>query len=230
MSIYKIGFDDNSYRPLTKHSIVLDLDETLVHSCENMDKLKNLAIYTDPTLLDLRSRIFRLALDDMFVEPGAGVRTSLWGVTRPYLTQFLSFCFAYFDVVAIWSAGQPKYVAAVVDAIFRDVRPPHIVYDYDDCIMDNNDPKKPLIKMILTEEDLGDYMSLAHTFVLDDRETTFSQNPDNGIIIPAYVPEATIEAIREEDRSLQQLMIWLMRAEVMQAEDIRTLDKTEIFK
>ena len=124
MALYSCCLDQVPDRSLTQHAIILDIDETLVHTCEDMNQFHSLRIFTDPKMIGLRRRSYVVTLDDVVERRGAGVKTQLWGVTRPHLEEFLIFCFSYYRVVAVWSAGKTKYVQAIVDHIFRDIPEP----------------------------------------------------------------------------------------------------------
>lgn len=229
-NIYKTAIDKIPFKSLTNKCIVLDLDETLVHSNENVSELNSLNIMRDPKLLDLRGRTYELSMDDVVYKKGQGIKTEMWGITRPHVKDFLIFCFSYFKVVAVWSAGKKKYVEDIVDYLFRDIKRPHVVYSRDDCEKTtDNILIKPIEKMI-KQELLTKYMSLENTFIIDDRTSVFeTPNPDNGIQIPAYAPDFNIRSLRTDDISLKQLMTWLLRPEVVNALDVRDLDKSGIF-
>ena len=64
---------------------------------------------------------------------------------------------------------------------------------------------------------------------IDDNELTFQHNLDNGIHIPAYEPQPTIESLSQDDDTLLRLKRWLSSPEVIQTADVTTLDKSIIF-
>lgn len=229
--MYKTSTDSIPSKSLTNKCIVLDLDETLVHSNENLFELRSLNVMNDPKLIDLRGRLYELSMDDVVYKKGQGIKTEMWGITRPHVKEFLIACFSYFKVVAVWSAGKKKYVEAIVDYLFRDIKRPHVIYSRDDCEKTtDNILTKPLEKMIKQESGLSKYMSLENTFILDDRRTVFeTPNPDNGIQIPAYVPAFNVRSLRTDDIAFKQLMTWLLRSDVINSKDVRDLDKTGIF-
>jgi hypothetical protein len=72
-------------------------------------------------------------------------------------------------------------------------------------------------------------MSAETVLALDDNSMTFQLNPGNGVLIPAYEPAPTVEAMRRDDHALLQLKYWLLQPSVMRAKDVRQLDKTRIF-
>ena len=85
--------------------------------------------------------------------------------------------------------------------------------------------------MINSIPGLNKYMSLKNTFIVDDRLSVFQEpNPGNGIQIPAYKPSLSIKSMRSDDIALKQLMRWLQKPEIMNCEDVRALDKRDIFK
>ena len=233
-SFYKSALDKIPYKSLTDKCIVLDLDETLVHSNEKMDQLKELGIMTDPALIDLRRRTYQITMDDVVYKKGLGVKTVMWGIVRPHVKEFLVSCFSYFKVVIVWSAGKRKYVDAIVDYLFKDIKRPHVVYSYDECERTStNLLVKPLTKMIENEHGLSKYMSLENSFMIDDRRTVYAgfenDNPDNGIQIPAYKPSWNIHSLRSDEIALKQLMTWFLKPEVMNSPDVRELDKSTVF-
>lgn len=231
--MYRTLVDMIPDQPRTDKCLVLDLDETLVHTSEEPHKLRELGIFSDPKLLDLRYRTYHLKLDDVVEKRGTGVRTELWGVERPHLREFLLFALGYFRVVAIWSAGQLKYVESIADRIFRDLKPPSVIYSWSQCRNDNGMLEKPLRQMF-DDQTLAQagasLMKPENTLVVDDRLTTFANvNPENGILIPGYSPSPTISDLMRDDQALLQLIRWLSQPEVMSAPDVRILDKSRIF-
>lgn len=215
---------------LTNKCIVLDLDETLVYTAEDFDDLAALGIMKDPTLAGLRKRTYRLALDDIGEKRGAGVRYDLWGITRPWVKDFLVFCFSYFKIVAVWTAGQKSYADEIVDFLFRDIRPPHAVFSRDEIVEIDGSGTKPLTKLIKSTPVLRRHMALTNTFSLDDNAYTYERvNPGNGVLIPHYSPPPNISALTADETSLLQLKYWLLQPNVMNASDVRLLDKEHIF-
>jgi TFIIF-interacting CTD phosphatase-like protein len=234
MPIYHTSIDEiKGSRPLTDRCIILDLDETCVHTFgEPIDRIAELGLYTNPHLMELRRRVYILDTDDMMDSDkrGQGKKYELWGVMRPGLKEFLMFCFSYFRIVAVWTAGQAKYGEAICDVIFRDIRPPHVIFSYNDCVLLPDVIEKPIQKMIDSDPVLQRYMSLSNTLAIDDRASTFEgPNPDNGIVIPPYQPSPRIDSMLADDIALEQLKRWLMQKYVIATPDVRDLDKTSIF-
>lgn len=235
MSIYDTLANEIAPKPFTDKCIVLDLDQTLLATQDDMQTFKNLRILSDPKKLDLRERIYYMTIDDL-ERPGEGTKYDFWGLLRPHINKFLIFCFSYFSKVIIWSAGNKAYVDVLVQFIFQDLPKPHLVLTRDDIVINNHsDVIKPLEKIF--KMNIGARPN--NTFVVDDLDTTFSKNPDNAIHIPEYEPEDGIdlnnldellESYRKPDNCLRLLMLWLLKREVISAEDVRKLDKSKIFR
>lgn len=216
----------------TNRCLSLDLDSTLIHSSVDIEELKNLKIYTDPNNVELRPRIYRFDLLDVDHPPGTGVVTSMWGVFRPHLHQFLKFAYDYFKHVYIWSAGKEKYVWKIKEQLERHTLNEtgteikfQDVFSFDDCVMYPDKINKPLSKIFAINPDANE----TNTLALDDRDDTFDENFYNGIQIPVYEPKSTKNSILKDDHALLQLMCWLSLPEVLRTNDVRKLDKRYIF-
>lgn len=230
LTIYRSTLDEIPKNSITDKCIVLDLDETLVHTFDDFSSLINLKIFSDPKLLDIRSKSFFAELDDVTERKGTGAVTKIWGVTRPHLREFFIFCFSYFKVVAVWSAGRRRYVEEVINFVTKDIKLPHVIFTYDDCKVVNKNLTKPLQEMVNKTPGLDKYMNMNNTFIIDDRHSVFfDANPNNGIIIPAYQPVAHIDALRVDDIALTQLMYWFSIPAVKTSTDVKTLSKDGIF-
>lgn len=224
-----------SSKPKTDKFIVLDLDETLVHTNaeDTIETLIESGIYENPDLLDLKRRAYHITMDDVLSKRGEGIKAEMWGVIRPHVKEFLIFCFNYFKGVIVWSAGRKNYVYAIVDYLFKDIKRPLVVFTFDDLevLSDRKTFIKPLQKLIDTVPGLKDHMSLDNSFILDDRSSVFLKpNPDNGVKIPPYKCDFNnIESMRADDISLKQFMNWLDKPEVITSKNVRQLDKSNIF-
>jgi hypothetical protein len=224
-AIYHTDADDIPKVSLTDKCIVIDLDQTLIATQENLDIS---GILKDPKLLSLRQRIYDFSVENLD-KKGDGKEVKCWGVTRPHVQEFLIFCFSYFKIVAIWSAGKREYVEEIVKYLFKDLPYPNVVFTSDNTIWnDEHQVEKPLINMMQSEPVLQKYMNLQNTFMLDDNYTNFNPNPGNGILIPAYEP-SSVSAMQKDDYALLQFKNWLLREEVSDSCDITELDKSKIF-
>lgn len=217
----------------TNKNIVWDIDNTLLHTHGDIEDFDMLKIYKKPQRIKLRRNLYRMTLYDVSVEDGSGDAIELVGIFRPYLKECLDFCFDYCDNVIFWSAGKKKYVEKAVDLMCPlGHKRPTIIYTYDDCVVGKNDYlKKPLKKLYEDSRLVGLGINETNTFVVDDRDDTFSLNKHNGIQIPEFESDMTAEEIKyHPDHNLLKLMCWLDQDEVRGCKDVRELDKSKIFE
>lgn len=236
-----------NYESLTDKCIYLDLDQTLISTADEkygLEYLYKSEILSDPSLMHLRKRIYHVIVEDL-EKPGFGSKYEMWGITRPHLDRFLSFCFYYFRLVIIDSAGKRLYVESIVDHIFKDLPYPHLILSHDDIKKKGRDVIKPLTTVINGNDLTKKYVKPTNTLGLDDLLSTYSENKGNGILIPAYEPELTkdhdhestnkhfrptnILDLNDDDDCLLKLENWLMLPEVINCKDVRLLDKSKIF-
>lgn len=211
-------------------NIVLDIDATLVHTHGDDDEYLNLKLFSEPKMLKYRGRTYTMKLRDVTTPPGSGEEMKLYGIYRPYLKEFIDFCFKYFDNVVVWSAGKKKYVEKMCDIMFTDRnKQPLLIYNYNDCEIYDDYIRKPLEKLYNDPRTKG-MMNSKNTYVVDDRDDTFSLNKQNGILIPEYEAELTVRGINKKDENLLKLMAWLSIPEHKDIDDIRSLSKSKIFK
>jgi len=211
-------------------NIVLDIDATLVHTHGDMDDFKMLNVYGNEEQLEMRKNVYNMRIIDVSDVPGEGEVTDLAGIYRPYLREFLEFGFSYFDNIVIWSAGKKKYVEKMCEYMFPLKKQPILIFNYDDCEGDeNNLIIKPLEK-IYNHPDCKGKLFPENTFVLDDRSETYSMNKRNGIQIPEFESDMSVEDIcNHPDVEFLKLMSWLSTKEVRESDDVRKLNKKNIF-
>src|SRR5438128_464430 len=136
--LYPTVKDTIGTQSLTDKVVVLDLDSTLIHTQDTMQSLKKINLMNDPTLGHLKRRCYVLKFIDKD-EDGKTSRGDLWGITRPHIEEFLLFCFSYFRVVIVWSAGDENYVHEVVNHLFKNLRQPHLILTKKHIDMDGDD-------------------------------------------------------------------------------------------
>lgn len=219
-----------SLKTLTEHNIVLDIDATLLHTQDGGYDFENLNVYTNPSRFKIRHKIYHMNLVDVTNNPGEGSITSLSGVYRPFLKEFLDFCFEYFNNVIIWSAGKRKYVEECCRLMFP-IHKPALIYTWDDCDYSNKGLFKPL-KNIFNDDKLKELnINEKNTFHLDDRDDVYSLNKNNGIQIPEFECELDVNQIlNHDDDELLKLIAWFSLNKVKKSQDIRKLTKSSIFK
>ena len=228
-NLYPVPSNAINHQSITNMCVVLDLDATLISTQDTMDSFKKLEIMTNPKLIELRRRCYCKKLTNLETN-GDGSRYDFWGIIRPHTEEFLLFCFNYFKVVVVWSAGNRNYVHSIVDSLFKNLRPPHLVWTRDDIEKDKDDNvEKPISKLLNSEYFLKLNFSPQNIIVVDDNETTFVRNKANAVFIPAYEPELTIQSLMKEDTTLLQLKYWLLLPEVKYCSDITKIDLSNIF-
>lgn len=151
----------------TNKIIVLDIDGTLISS-ETILITKDLKLEIDKVINNKSSNINDTKKDEVKINKQGIkeyhlvirniIQSKLTDIyikytTRPHLNEFLTFCSTYFKKVIIWSAGTRTYVDSVVEQIFRGIKPPDHIFNFDHCEVvrdDNGDLisySKPLRKL-----------------------------------------------------------------------------------
>lgn len=182
----------------SKKTMILDLDETLVHRSDDSNTLNRLNIWNQNP--SLRARTFSITWPD---------GTKSWLIKRPYLTEFLTSCFKHFDQVIVWSAGGKSYVDAVVTHIFSGLPNPHYVFCNHHCMNYELEYKK-LHKPILHLKNYNVDIDINNTIIVDDREANFIDNVENGVKIREYTPFPSIAYISaDNDDGLLELIRWM---------------------
>lgn len=186
--------------------IVLDLDETLIHSKAGTWSKKG----------------SKVPIHNINIEGDA------WTVIeRPHLKDFINFIHEYFDLVIVWSAGTYEYVHAICKLIF-----PYydecIIYTRDDCVYENGNYIKPLIELEKNEYLLSPIMNLRTMIVVDNLDDTFVKNVSNAIHIPNFEPQ--IHELKESrDNALPRLLLFFTELN-RDIDDVRLLEKNIDFK
>lgn len=211
--------------PLTKRTLVLDLDECLWHTFK-----KNVPNYQSKvfsiTNSNHRAPYHKFTIYDIGKPRGSGISEQYEGILRPHLYEFLNFAFRYFEHVIVWSAAHKSYVEELVKKLFRDHPQPLAVFTRDDVTYEDNvknDYHKPISTLV---KKLG--LHYSDIVFVDDKADNFRDNPKNGIVIPRFEPKFELSK-NHDDVALLQIMQWLMLPHVLNAKDFRELDKSRIF-
>jgi len=106
--------------------IILDIDHTIIHSIDIKGKM---FISTHP-------------IGNSFVIQNDRFRYMVF--KRPYLSQFISFCFSHFDGVIFWSAGTRDYVHCILDNILEHNQVPMLVLTREDTVKIDGGIKKDM--------------------------------------------------------------------------------------
>lgn len=241
--LFNLRNNNNARRPgAGPRTIVYDLDETLVHSWENPTFLDSYQIYTDPKVYRHFHPMGNHSIAYSMIIDMNGHPNRIWGLHRPHLHEFLNFANNYFDNAIVWSAGIVPYVEEITKQIFLEsgLNPPKLVWSRNRCSKYQDLYHKP-ISEINAELSTRPYQTFTidpkSTLILDDKQHTFMSNPSNGVLCPLFFPgrnrpnrtPTMDDLLDRSDKSLLQFKEWLEKPEVMNAEDVRNLDKTKIF-
>lgn len=148
-----------SYTPPLRNyqCIVLDLDGALVVTHERE-----------------KPNTIEITFEDMYRRT-----TTMWISKRPGLDELLAECFEK-AIVGVWSMGQPRYVDAVVQAVFP--RSPHFVYNWCHC---DRTPGRIF-------KNLDSLPNHGSTVMVDDRSDVLELSPRvETIIIGTWSPRQT---------------------------------------
>lgn len=181
-------------------TVVLDLDETLVHTYGNITQ-DNVDMISNVASLDIRNRLYIVDF---------GREGKMVGVQRTYLRSFLNFCSKFFKYVIVYSAGAKNYVHSVVKKIFKGLKVPDMILTREDCItLRDNSIVKSLDIVVKKMKDKGLYVDKKDIVFIDDNEDYIRLDRPNAINIPAYNPSYALESIRKKDTCLLQILIAL---------------------
>lgn len=221
---------------MTKFTIILDLDETLIKSWESINFVDELEIYSNVEvykkfIYDNSSPvIYSIYSNNRY----GNKEVRLWGIERPNLDIFMKFIHKYFQHIIVWSAGLPFYVEDLCRHIFKKngYPCPKMIWTRENSeYYKDGAYHKPLSKIYDQNSFNIDYKK---TFILDDKPYTFTNNPKNGILIPPYNPGNYLtpkldDLLDRSDNNLVKLINWFSRDEVINSKDIRELEKSNIF-
>lgn len=158
---------------LRKNCIILDLDHTLIHAVIKNDKTK---YFIDNAFNQDKFRI-RLSNEEFVV------------YRRPYLDQFLEFCFSKYKYVIIWSAGTENYVNKILRIILSREQKPYKV-----ITRDTFDTKKKDIENILDDPNI----SVFRLMFVDDSPRRI-RNLDNAFIIRSVPYHISHERVQNDN-------------------------------
>ncbi len=168
-----------------KNLVILDIDETLIHSC-----LKD----------EINGKLYDFIFEKYFV------------FKRPYLDNFIAYCYENFDI-AVWSAGTNDYVNFIVSQIFPNPSELHFIWSRENCTVKNNlyfeniylgdlseYPQITHFKNLSKVKKKG--YKLENIFFIDDRAEGHTKNYGNLVLVQPYYGE-------QDDKELMLLTNYL---------------------
>lgn len=140
-------------------NIVLDIDETLIHSKRTPDRNAKLKL-------------------------NFGGPETYHVVMRPGLKEFLRFVFKNFQTVNIWTAGTQDYAYKIMSNILTKSQQQKLkFFNTRKHVVAGT---KPLSKIFNTPEAVDLDIHPYNTIIIDDKLDVIQHNPGNGILIPAF--------------------------------------------
>lgn len=208
--------------------IALDLDDTLIHAVfiteKEASKIENSKDYD---FLKGRTTILKIVdiRDDNQI--GSGNLSNALIIFRPGAKEFVKFCLDNFDKVTFWSAGHKRYVRAVIGTLVDPGHPKYAnqklkVLTRQDC---NEVTDTSVLKSLASKG-----FDMKKTIIVDDNVSSYRLNIENAIPIEGYNPQVKKEHIEYEDKTLYRIIEWFKETNIMNVEDVRTIDKTNIYK
>lgn len=180
-----------SHNQMMKMYVILDLDETLVHTGSPEEAI-------NPTL-PIHSK-FRLGGNDYVF------------VVRPYFQEFITFLLRNNIPFMIWSAGQRDYVEAVVSRIFAPFGFMPLIKAHDETypmlLVDDGEIYKTTTKPLEALFREFPFMNITNTIMVDDNPDYLAFNRGNQILIPKLSFQSS-----PSDDSLLQIMRGLTLAQ-----------------
>ena len=189
----EVLFTFDKHKNSKPRTLILDIDETLAHSWENPNFVQNYEIYTNPAILREFHPIGCPSISYSMTLDISGNKNMIWGLYRPYLHEFLTFANNYFDNMIVWSAGIAVYVEEIVKQMFDEagLNSPKLTFSRNRCAKYQDLYHKP-ISEIDSELSSRYYESFKidpkFTLILDDKQHTFMNNANNGVLCPIYHP------------------------------------------
>ena len=211
------GWSHSNYESPVQ-TIVLDLDETIVSTHVDGEAFP-LELLDHP---DLSKDYYKITTRE----------GTYWGVKRPHVDEFLSYCFKRFDAVAFWSAGKEQYVNEIVK-VLNPPGVPAFVRNFNQCDQVHTEHRledgriqlvPTLWKPLQAVFDSYPQFTRYNTWVLDDRQDYAQENLLNWLAIPPFSPTVKTLLPRNDDYLLR-LMEWLERDEVKSSHNVLEVEK-----
>jgi TFIIF-interacting CTD phosphatase-like protein len=225
-------------------TLVLDIDETLIHTYSSKGE-SGVGFVNSYGVYRKNKKLFFPPDQDALcysMDSFTGSDEIMWGMFRPHLREFMIGILSIFDNIVIWSAGMEPYVKNMTQIIFKHVGtpPPKLIQSRPHCRETQGTFHKPIadLKKFTCLRNLNLDIDTRRTFILDDKKFTFMNNEENGILIPQYKPGndrtnrvPTLEDLLDRsDDNLMKILKWFRGASLKDVPDFTVLDTGEIFK
>ena len=162
--------------------IILDLDETLLHSISMTEFIK-----LDLEVLSGLNKFHKRTL--FLTGEGIPVDEMFMVILRPHLFTFIDWCFRNAESVSVWSAGTKEYVQEIVDCVFsiNQKKELKFVWSRKQTCEFHRLHYKPLSKVYNKFPE----MNASNTFLIDDKAQLHSRMNSTMNIIPIapFIPQ-----------------------------------------
>lgn len=210
------------HHSITDYIAVFDLDESFLHTFNgDVSSVEKLKLNDYP---DIKKRLYVKSILIRDTEKTQSLY-QFWGVLRPGVSDFIPFANMYFRAIIVWTAGIYPYAREMIKELFKGYQGPFFYFSRRNCNIIDGNYTKPLY---LIEKKFPEF-KVNKMMIIDDRDISFVECPNNGILIPPYEPNANANAIRVNDIALDQLKYWLLTKEVMMAGEVPKMNKKDIF-
>lgn len=186
--------------PGKKKTLILDLDETLIHS--DFDYA-----------FDKHDTVLKFQCDDG-EEQYEKNEVPIPLILRPYVKEFLDFVSQYFELF-VFTASYKDYADAILDYLEKDKKYFNLRLYREHCIVIHN---------CLSVKDLSIFegqRDLKNIILVDNSIFSFARQLDNGILVTSFYND-------EEDCFLGNL-IYYLKERILPCEDVRTVNN-EFFR
>lgn len=178
-------------------NLVLDLDETLLHSIHPRNITTGKLPPADAT--------FTLSNGEVYATYG-----------RPGLSVFFDFAYRRFRRIIVWTAADTEYARRIVNLVIIPAaggRKPDLVWTRADCEQNKEGYYyKPLDKLFHSKFGLESGLTFSNTFIIEDRCMSAYENLANLVLVPKFNVYTHLMARtsgREGDRWLNRLITTL---------------------
>lgn len=178
----------------TKKILVLDVDQTLIQS-----------EYIKGTSKEKVEQKFKKDLEKF--ENFRVCNNEYLTFVRPYIRDFIKFCFDHFNVI-IWSSATPDYLQEILEYLVYPVSYPLEVLSRVDCISVNFNYLKELAYI-----SNGYDVSLDDVVAVDDSVSCYSSGYANVLKIPAF-------SIYSNDTEKHKTILSIMQDKLLEIKDL----------
>lgn len=178
----------------SKKILILDVDQTLIQS-----------EYIKGTAKEKVEQKFKKELERF--ENFKVCDNEYLTFVRPYIRDFIKFCFEHFNVI-IWSSATPDYLQEILEYLVYPIGYPVQVLSRVDCYVDNFNYVKELTYITTTYN-----VTLDDVVAVDDQVSSYPTKFDNVLKIPAFF-------IYSSDTEKHKTILSIMQDKLLEIKDL----------